>query len=180
MKGFWRVLEKLFVVPGIADEWERDAPVTAEDVDAAVQSLAPADIVRGWIEFEHVSQIKLALGLLAGADERLRGLEGAVDSHIVGLGYNLEILRIKNRFNRPTDAGWADMLVNFRFRPNRNEEPEDYPEQGDNPYWHVCEIQLVHEQMSLVRRQMGAHHIDVDPDLNHDSDLGPHSHLNLA
>ena len=28
-------------------QWERDAPVSPEDVDAAVQSLAPADIVRG-------------------------------------------------------------------------------------------------------------------------------------
>ena len=29
--------------------------------------------MKGWIEFDNVSQMKLALGLLAGADERLRG-----------------------------------------------------------------------------------------------------------
>ena len=70
------------------------------------------------------------------------------------------------------------MRAHTHTHTHTHQEPEDYPEQGDNPYWHVCEIQLVHEQMSLVRRQMGAHHIDFDPDLNHDSDLGPHPHLN--
>ena len=47
--------------------------MSPEDVDAAVQSHAPADIVRGWIEFDNVSQMKMALGLLIGADERLKG-----------------------------------------------------------------------------------------------------------
>ena len=71
---------------------------------------------------------------MIGADERLHRVRGFVDADTAGLGFQLEIVRIKNRFKHPTDAGWADMLVNFRFRPGPGEVDEDYPEQGDNPY----------------------------------------------
>ena len=62
MKSFFRVMEKLFIVPGALERWEHET-VGPEHVDEAVRSHAPADIVRGWIAFDDVSQMKLALGL---------------------------------------------------------------------------------------------------------------------
>jgi hypothetical protein len=52
-------------------------------------------------------------------------------------------VRIKDRFRFPTDGGWADTLINFYF--------------ADDPSLHVCEIQLVHQQMMTVRKEQGAH-----------------------
>ena len=99
---------------------------------------------------------------MIGADERLHRVRGFVDADTAGLGFQLEIVRIKNRFKHPTDAGWADMLVNFRFRADSEDSFKGFgghqPVGEDSPYWHVCEVQFVHAHMSLVRRQMGAHH----------------------
>jgi hypothetical protein len=55
----------------------------------------------------------------------------------------VRILRIKNRLREANDSGWADCLVNFTFVNDRTE--------------HVCEVQLVHENLMLVRKNMGAH-----------------------
>jgi hypothetical protein len=55
----------------------------------------------------------------------------------------VQVVRVKNRLCTPTSSGWADCLVNFVFR-----------EDSDR---HVCEIQLVHAKLMLVRKQMGAH-----------------------
>eukprot|EP00927_Polykrikos_kofoidii_P047026 TRINITY_DN41117_c0_g3_i1.p1 TRINITY_DN41117_c0_g3~~TRINITY_DN41117_c0_g3_i1.p1 ORF type:complete len:1149 (-),score=174.11 TRINITY_DN41117_c0_g3_i1:40-3048(-) len=54
------------------------------------------------------------------------------------------IVRIKNRFSEPTDMGWADCQVMLFFR------------EGDGS-GHICEIQLVHHQLMIVRKNMGAH-----------------------
>jgi hypothetical protein len=55
----------------------------------------------------------------------------------------VEIVRVKNRFKEPTDSGWADYLVNFVFRADEHQ--------------HICELQLLHEKMLLVRKNMHAH-----------------------
>jgi hypothetical protein len=53
------------------------------------------------------------------------------------------IQRVKNRLQKPTDGGWADCLINFVFT--------------DDPHGHICKIQLVHDKLMLVRKNMGAH-----------------------
>jgi hypothetical protein len=53
------------------------------------------------------------------------------------------IQRVKNRLQTPTDGGWADCLINFVFT--------------DDPRGHICEIQLVHDKLMLVRKNMGAY-----------------------
>jgi hypothetical protein len=53
------------------------------------------------------------------------------------------IQRVKNRLHKPTDGGWADCLINFVFT--------------DDPHGHICEIQLVHDKLMLVRKNMGTY-----------------------
>jgi hypothetical protein len=56
---------------------------------------------------------------------------------------SIRIVRVKNRLKHANDSGWADCLINFIF--------------VDDPTQHVCEVQLVHEKLMLVRKEMGAH-----------------------
>ena len=56
----------------------------------------------------------------------------------------VEVLRVKDRFTNPTSGGWRDCMVNFRMVAD--------------PHNHVCELQLVHKQLMLVRQEMGGHH----------------------
>ena len=55
----------------------------------------------------------------------------------------IEVLRLKDRFGNPTAGGWRDVMINFVIKGDRNK--------------HVCEVQLVHEKLLLVRTQMGGH-----------------------
>lgn len=72
-----------------------------------------------------------------------RGLRVLHQHHKEGL---IQVLRVKDRFSEPTEGGWADMLINLRF-------PSEYFGDALLP----CEIQMVHSQMMLIRRNMGAH-----------------------
>merc|ERR1711934_598945 len=47
------------------------------------------------------------------------------------------------RFRNPTSSGWADLLINFTF--------------VSDPDQHVCEVQLVHEEMLTARKHCNAH-----------------------
>jgi len=55
----------------------------------------------------------------------------------------ITILRVKDRFGSPTPMGWADCSLNFVF--------------NDDPNRHICELQLIHNNLMLVRTKMGAH-----------------------
>ena len=57
----------------------------------------------------------------------------------------ITILRLKDRFTQPTAGGWADCMVNFSF--------------NDDQTSHVCELQIVHEQLMLARKGLGGHSI---------------------
>ena len=57
--------------------------------------------------------------------------------------YSIKLHRIKCRFTQPTSGGWADLLVNFSFT--------------NDPNKHVCELQLQHEMLLVVRKEGGAH-----------------------
>merc|ERR1712139_437512 len=56
----------------------------------------------------------------------------------------VQILRVKNRFTKRTDLGWADAQLMLRLLSSPGGK-------------HICEIQLVHRQLMLVRKHMGAH-----------------------
>ena len=53
------------------------------------------------------------------------------------------VLRIKDRFHNPTVGGWRDCLINVRF--------------VDDPHSVVCELQLVHVKMMLIRKNLSGH-----------------------
>ena len=55
-----------------------------------------------------------------------------------------EIVRVKNRFAAPSSGGWADCLLNIV--------------RSDDPRQHVCEVQLVHKKMLVLRgKDLGGH-----------------------
>jgi len=85
------------------------------------------DVARGGIECPNMKSVCKALECLL--DHSKKGM--------------LELLRIKMRFDKASDGGWRDVLVNFIFK--------------DDPEKHVCELQVMHQQMMTMRADMGAH-----------------------
>jgi TPR repeat protein len=55
------------------------------------------------------------------------------------------ITGVKNRWVTPTGGGWCDAMITFYFADDANQ--------------HICELQLVHVQMMIVRSRMGAHSV---------------------
>eukprot|EP00931_Biecheleriopsis_adriatica_P054410 TRINITY_DN32008_c0_g1_i1.p1 TRINITY_DN32008_c0_g1~~TRINITY_DN32008_c0_g1_i1.p1 ORF type:complete len:371 (+),score=85.25 TRINITY_DN32008_c0_g1_i1:78-1115(+) len=56
---------------------------------------------------------------------------------------DVRVVRIKNRFAEPPQSGWADCQLMLTFQEDERQ--------------HICEIQLVHPQLFVVRKTMGAH-----------------------
>jgi hypothetical protein len=96
------------------------------------------DVIRGALECKDFTTMITVIRLLRDLDLDLSdtGVTGGIDEHIC-------ITRAKDRFGHPTSGGWADFMVNFYFK--------DYEGQ------HICEVQLVHSHMYLLRKKMGAH-----------------------
>lgn len=80
------------------------------------------------------------LRLLQDLDSELKitGETGGIEDTIC-------MTRSKGRFGQPTSGGWADIMINFYFK-------------DDKEGWaHICEIQIVHAQLYSIRKNMGAH-----------------------
>jgi hypothetical protein len=145
MKRPLRVLEKAMVAE--TARRPRDSTTTTNVTPATPWSTSNVlDVVRGALSFTTMNEMLMCLELLAATTTDAKGLEESRsrgwDAAAAGIEEKLDIVRIKNRFHEPTSGGWADAMVNFRFA-------------GEE---HVCEIQFVHAQMMLVRKQMGAHY----------------------
>ena len=63
--------------------------------------------------------------------------------NVLSTDKSIRIVRVKDRFGRPTSGGWADCLINIVF--------------VNDPKQHVCEIQLINQTMFRVRTDCGAH-----------------------
>jgi len=85
------------------------------------------DIRRGFIECTNFDQLRGVLEALKQAED---------DGLIV-------IVRIKNRFTNPSAGGWADCMVNFYM--------------AADPAQHICELQCVHKDLMLARKNLGGH-----------------------
>lgn len=85
------------------------------------------DVARGGVECPSMNSVLKALQYLLDASQR----------------GELQLLRMKMRFDTPSDGGWRDALVNFVLT--------------DDPSQHVCELQIMHEKMMTIRADMGAH-----------------------
>jgi hypothetical protein len=103
---------------------------TRVDGGAPTEFETACDIVRGSIVCECMSDLLDVLQLLLAMEN-----EGRV-----------KIVRIKNRFQTPTAAGWADARVNFVCFGG-----------GAAAAGHVCELQLVHTTMLKARKEFGGH-----------------------
>ena len=54
------------------------------------------------------------------------------------IGERIELIRLKDRFARPTSGCWSDVLVNFRFVPPKGAKSKGAVELAP----HVCELQV--------------------------------------
>lgn len=98
------------------------------------------DIVRGAAVMSAMSSGKLLLTTLLKADRSLKELSASGGG---ASGDQIVIVWIKNRWEHPTAAGWADALINFYF--------------ADDETKTICELQLIHANMWSVRAHLGAH-----------------------
>ena len=55
----------------------------------------------------------------------------------------LVVVRGKDRWRHPTEGGWADFMVNFRLKADRNR--------------HVAEVQIVHRKLMIAREGLDGH-----------------------
>ena len=58
---------------------------------------------------------------------------------------NIEIVRVKDRYFNPSEGGWTDAMLNVRIK--------------SDPNGHVCEVQIVHEQMLTARKGLPGHDV---------------------
>merc|ERR1712100_582156 len=88
---------------------------------------------------EEISNIKLGSvrDLVRGGiiHETMAGLCDVLD--YFRTSKEITIVRIKDRFNKPSDAGWTDLMLNFYL--------------NSDPIKHVCEVQLIHHKMFSQR-----------------------------
>jgi len=120
LKKIFRVLQKHATAARKEEEEKEEEELTA-DADFS----SACDVVRGSVTCDRMDGLlSVLLALLA-----------------MQAAGQLRIVRVKNRFRRPTEGGWADAMINFVCR-------------GEE---HVCELQLVHAQLLKARKEFGGH-----------------------
>ena len=60
---------------------------------------------------------------------------------------NICIVRLKDRWTRPTPDGWRDLMVNFYF--------------VSDEHCHICEVQIVHSVLLMARKDLPGHTVYV-------------------
>ena len=102
---------------------------------------------KGVFKYNAESTDELELGqvrdLVRGGiiDLTMRGL-GVIAQYILASD-EVTVCRVKDRFNEPSPAGWADLMVNFYL--------------NDDPGKHMCEVQLIHFKMLSQRTTQEGH-----------------------
>ena len=126
LKGHFRALEKIGLAAG-DEQWDASRL---------------KDVVRGAHEMPDTGKGLQLLNLVVACDpsEANESKKRGWNAAMAGVAEQIEILRIHNRWIKPTSAGWSDAQIMFRFR--------------DDPTKHICEIQLVHVDMMLVRQKV--------------------------
>eukprot|EP00039_Didymoeca_costata_P005888 m.85664 g.85664 ORF g.85664 m.85664 type:complete len:472 (-) comp13018_c1_seq9:1570-2985(-) len=106
------------------------------------------DIVRGALQYNQMADFGNVLELLLACDDDQESTEDS--EHVKKLLFpgatddaRIVIVRIKDRFSKPTTGGWSDTMINFYFANDCNK--------------HICEVQLVHARMMTVRKEREAH-----------------------
>ena len=115
LKGLFRLSEKLWLRP--TNNPDPNKPFFCRGDCANV-----FDVVRGMIFCSNMNELDICLGLLVACDVDLwrglqvaRGVTGGDEdltaAQAAGIMEELIVLRVKNRFKRPTPSGWADILI---------------------------------------------------------------------
>lgn len=103
------------------------------------------DILRGAQVMADVAEGLQLLELMVACDqsEAADSTQRGWNAKAAGITEEICIVDVKNRWETATSGGWSDVLITFHF--------------ADDPAKHVCEVQLVHSDMMMVRKQMEAH-----------------------
>ena len=111
LKGLFRLSEKLWLRP--TNNPDPQNPFFFRRGDCA----NVFDVVRGMIVCDSMGVLNICLGLLVACDVGLwRRMQVEEDEDMTaaqaaGITEELNVLRVKNRFKRPTSSGWADLLI---------------------------------------------------------------------
>jgi hypothetical protein len=109
---------------------------TRIDGGAPTECETACDIVRGSIVCDSMADLLAMLRVL----------------HALQAEGKISIVRVKNRFEHPTTAGWADAMVNFVCLANGDGTTTSSAVAG-----HVCELQMIHATMLKARKEFGGH-----------------------
>ena len=108
-KSAWRAVEKMVLSKANAEQ--RSHPVGGGQLELGkLDATNLCDILRGSITCKDFPTLITALQLLRSLDKELGG-----GLEVPGVTDKIRLVRIKNRFIKPTSGGWADLLINFHF-----------------------------------------------------------------
>ena len=107
LKGLERISEKLWLRP-TASSFPRGDCANIFDV------------VRGILACSTMGVLNICLDLLAACDPDMwyginaaHLVDGVTSAQAAGITEEIRVLRVKNRFRKPTSSGWADLLIKF-------------------------------------------------------------------
>ena len=63
----------------------------------------------------------------------------------------VKVVRIKDRFSKPSAGGWRDLMINFVVVSGSDD--------GVDAIRHVCEVQVAHEMMLTARKGLPGHEV---------------------
>jgi hypothetical protein len=100
------------------------------------------DLARGAINCANTGDMAKALLILDActAAARRRERQNIYVAHVKDLP-EIQVVRMKNRFEHPVKSGWADIFINFIF--------------ADDPNQHVHELQIQHQNLTHIRKKWG-------------------------
>jgi len=119
------------------------APVDKSMLKAKIPGHAErtCDLVRGMAICKDMSVIHKFVNYLTKAHTGFTTKSGAVIKPMI------ERVRLKDRFNKPSDSGWRDFVDNFIC----------LAAPGQTDYQHICELQIVHHLMIVARKGLPGH-----------------------
>jgi hypothetical protein len=113
-----------------------------EDSDRRWTAHCVMDVGRGAIDCPNTGDMTRALRFLDACTSETRAdPDSNMYSGLVEQLPEIQIVRVKNRFEDPTKGGWADIFINFVFAGDSNR--------------HVHELQIQHRKLVLVRKLWG-------------------------
>jgi hypothetical protein len=100
------------------------------------------DLARGAINCANTGDMAKALLFLDACTSAVRRGERGNNYVVPFMDLpEIEVVRMKNRFERPAKSGWADIFINFVF--------------ADDPNRHVHELQIQHQNLTHIRKEWG-------------------------